>query len=503
MALSAILGRGLWCAGPGSPECLAVTDHSTTDASRLVPSAAPDRSHAAEPNVPADSADVHESDGDIGLAHVAALAFVAARAVPGLGFPVAAGGGIAISRTAERSGLRRGVGAAVAAIVEAIAILGPARLGAPLGQTVTAPAIGGIARRGGGFTAQLVACNAIRLAFNIVGTAFFIWVIAGGVETYSGAYDSVLGRIPGVPTGVGAALVITAVGIVLWSLGASAVQVWAYRRASTRWSEGASLDEAASRETASPGTGSGAGSAVADIDGGAPTARPGEGRDRLWSMFNMEGASESRRRPFDPRAVTAAAAVAFALLLISTEWALLGAVVVWLAVAWLVAPADREVVPAGVALAAVLAIGAFVANMLGGEGLSGSLAHAVRAALLVLVATWMRGAAGAEGFKEVARRVLGRLRRLPAMPEAVETLDQLGSERRLGDAARSLTERVKVADQQLLALFDAVLAWIAAEAERFQAALPPAPPRLAYRPFDAALLTIVAVPALAFGLPAA
>ena len=143
-----------------------------------------------------------------GLAHVAALAFVAARTVPGLGFPVSAGGGIALSRATEHLGLRRGLGASIAAVLEAIAILGPARLGAPLGQTVTAPAVGGIARHGGGPAAQLAACSLIRLAFNVVGTVFFIWVITGSVETYAGAYDSVLGRIPGVPEGVAAALVI-------------------------------------------------------------------------------------------------------------------------------------------------------------------------------------------------------------------------------------------------------------------------------------------------------
>ena len=482
-----------------------MTSNSTSEASHLAHGATLNASHADEAVAASDAADgrAGESGGDIGLAHVAALAFVAARAVPGLGFPVALSGGIALSRTTELFGLRRGIGVAIAAVLEAIAILGPARLGAPLGQTVTAPAIGGIAGRGSGFVAQLVACTAIRLAFNIVGTAFFIWVIAGGVETYSGAYDTLLGAIPGVPTGVGAALVITAVGTVLWSLGASAVQVWAYRRASARWSIGAGPTEAESREASLRETPPDSSAAAAGTDSGSPPVRPGERRAWLWSMFNMAGASEDRWRPFDPRAVTAAAAVAFALLLISTEWALLGAVAVWLAVAWMVAPADREVVPAGVTLALVLATGALVANLLGGEGLSGALSHAARAALLVLVATWMRGAAGAAGFKEVARRVLGRLSRLPAMPEAVETLDQLGSERRLGDAARSLTDRVRVADQQFLAIFDAVLAWIAAEAERFQAALPPAPPRLAYRPFDAALLTIVAVPALAFGLPAA
>ena len=63
-----------------------------------------------------------------------------------------------------------------------------------------------------------------------------------------------------------------------------------------------------------------------------------------------------------------------------------------------------------------------------------ALRRASRAALLVLVATWLRGAAGAEGLREVARRVLGRLRRLPSLPEAAAVLDEIASEGRLAAA---------------------------------------------------------------------
>ncbi len=74
--------------------------------------------------------------------------------------------------------------------------------------------------------------------------------------------------------------------------------------------------------------------------------------------------------------------------------------------------------PTGLLFAAILAGGALIFSLGGGLGLDVALRRASRAALLVLVATWLRGAAGAEGLREVARRVLGRLRRLPSLPEA-------------------------------------------------------------------------------------
>ena len=92
-----------------------------------------------------------------------------------------------------------------------------------------------------------------------------------------------------------------------------------------------------------------------------------------------------------------------------------------------------------------------------------ALRRASRAALLVLVATWLRGAAGAEGLREVSRRVLGRLRRLPSLPEAAEVLDEIASEGRLAAAGRALVDRLEGVPRRPVPLLDAVLAWVVAE----------------------------------------
>ena len=103
---------------------------------------------------------------------------------------------------------------------------------------------------------------------------------------------------------------------------------------------------------------------------------------------------------------------------------------------------DREPLATGLVFAAILAGGALIFSLGGGLGLDVALRRASRAALLVLTATWLRGAAGAEGLREVARRVLGRLRWLPAMPEAAAVLDEIPSEGRLAAPGRGLLGRL-------------------------------------------------------------
>jgi hypothetical protein len=148
--------------------------------------------------------------------------------------------------------------------------------------------------------------------------------------------------------------------------------------------------------------------------------------------------------------------------------------------------------------AALLALGAFVFALGGGLGLEVALRRATRAALLVAVATWLRAAAGVEGLRSVFRRVLGRLRRLPSAPEAATVLDAIASERRLGAAARSLTELVKAAPMRPKPLLDAVLTWVRREAASFTPGTeaPPSLP-LRARAADWVLIVSAAVPALA------
>jgi hypothetical protein len=405
-----------------------------------------------------------------GPAHVAVVSFLAARAAPTGGFWVALAGGVALARLAERRGARLGFGASAAAMLETVAIIGPARFGVPLTQALSAPMLGRLHARGIGFWPQLLACAAVRLVHNAATTAFFIWVIAGGLDAYAGTYDAI-GRRVGLEVGTADALVLTMLSLLAWAAFASTVQVLVYRRGLRSWPTNDSTE-----------------------------AQPATPR---W-MTNVADSATFVIQPgrFDPRAVALAALVAFVLLLAGTDWALLGAVGGWLLIVWLLARGDRQPLAAGAVFAAVLALGALLFALGGGLGLEVALRRAGRAALLVLVATWLRSAAGVRGLREVFHRVLGRLRRLPSAPEAVAVLDAIASERRLAESARSLARLVSAAPKRPRALLDAVLAWVRREAEAYRAA-PPAPPlRLSARPVDRALIAsalALASSALFFG----
>src|SRR5215213_1562652 len=247
-----------------------------------------------------------------GPAHVAVASFLAARAAPTGGFWIALAGGVAMARVAERRGPRLRFGASVAAMLETVAIIGPARFGVPLTQAVTAPIIGRLHARGTPPALQFAVVASLRLIHNTATTAFFIWVIAGGLDAYAGTYDA-LGRRLGLDVGTADALALTAAGLVLWGVFATVVQVLVYRRGLLAW------------------------------DGLAAGAAPAE------AALVDEGEPAPHRGRFDPRAVSLAAAVAFALLLSSTSWPLLLAVAAFLVVAWLASRPDDSVLPTGLA----------------------------------------------------------------------------------------------------------------------------------------------------------
>jgi hypothetical protein len=371
---------------------------------------------------------------------VAVVSFLAARAAPTGGFWIALAGGVALARTAERRGARLGFGASAAAMLETVAIIGPARFGIPLTQAATAPMLGRLEARGVAGLPQVLACAAIRLLHNAATTAFFIWVIAGGLDAYAGTYDAI-GRHVGIEVGTADALGLTVAGLLAWAAFASTVQVLVYRRGLHGWDR---LAASAADES--------------DVDrdiGGKRNARQPDPADR-------PGPGGDRRR-LDPRLITLAAAVAFALLLASTSWPLLAAVAGALALAWIAAPTDREPVPTGLVFAAILAVGALAFGLGGGLGLDEAARRATRAALLVLVATWMRAAAGAEGLREVSRRALGKLRRIPAANEAAVVLDRIESEGRLAEAGRALAEELSGVKRRPLPFVDAVLRWVVRE----------------------------------------
>jgi hypothetical protein len=406
------------------------------------------------------SDDVSASAVPAGPAHVAVVSFLAARAAPTGGFWIALAGGVALARTAERRGARLGFGASAAAMLETVAIIGPARFGIPLTQAATAPMLGRLEARGVAVLPQILACAAIRLLHNAATTAFFIWVIAGGLDAYAGTYDAI-GRRIGIEVGSAEALGLTVAVLLAWAAFASTVQVLVYRRGLRGWDRLAG---------ASPGDET---DVCRDI-GGKRQARDvsraiGDQRNARDPGAPDRARPAGGRRRWDPRAITLAAAVAFALLLASTSWPLLAAVAGALAIAWIAAPTDNEPVKTGVLFAAILAAGALAFALGGGLGLDEAARRATRAALLVLTATWMRAAAGAEGLREVSRRALGKLRRVPAANEAALVLDRIESEGRLAEAGRALADELSGVKRRPLPFVDAVLRWVVRESRAREA----------------------------------
>ena len=410
-----------------------------------------------------DSAEAREQAG---LAHVATASFLASRLVPTGGFAVALAGGVALARAALRTGLRTGFGASLAALLQTVAVIGPARLSVPLTQGLSAPLLGRLHARRAGVAARFATCAGVRLGHQLVSTAFYIWIVVGSLDVYAGTYDELLGDLPLLPAGESAALLATGAGLLAWTVFASAVQVTVYRRGLLGW------PPAAERER-------------------RPTSRP------------PAPALPARRPRFDPRAVAAAAAVAFAVLLASTAWIVLAAVAAWLALAWATARGDREPIRAGLAFAALLAAGAFVFGLLGGAALDVTLRRTARAALLVLVATWLRAAAGEAGIREVARRALRRAHRVPAAAEASAILERLGARGSLAASGRALVGAVRDQPRRPASLAAAVLTWIAVEAARFAPAPPgAAPAALRVRPRDRVLVALAVAAAATLALPA-
>jgi hypothetical protein len=388
---------------------------------------------------------------------VATVSFLASRATPPIGFFVALAGGVALARVGQLRGARWGYGASVAAMLQTVAIIGPVRFGVPLTQALTAPLLGVLEARGVGPRVQMLVCALIRLVQNALTSAFVILVLTG-LDVYLDSYDTIAGVIPLLPEGRAAAWIVTVGSLVAWAAFASAVQVWVYRRGLRGWPRAG--EEHSLHVDAPP---------------------PGE-------------SDRERAGRFDPRAVALAAAIAFGLLVSSISWMLLGAVAAWLAVAALVSGGDRTVVPLGAGLALVLGTVIFAIAMLGGQGIEDSLARGTRATLLVLVATWLRAAAGTAGLREVSRRGLGRLRRVPAAAEAVLVMDQLGSGRQLGAAARSVLAALRAVPAQVVPVLDAVLGWVAVETRRFRPEVVEGQPELHMRAADAVLVALAAAP---------
>jgi hypothetical protein len=393
-----------------------------------------------------------------GLAHVATVSFLASRAAPSLQFFFALGGGIALARASLLQGARTGYGMALASMLQTVAVMGPARLNAPLTQAITAPMMGRLQARGARPVTEFAACLTLRLIHYAILLAAFIFVILGGLDEFTGSYETLTGWLGIVPQGPTAALAVTAAGQILWGTFFSVLQVAAYRRALGNW----------------PAIEAGPALAAAPV----PAAEHAPGR-------------------FDPRAVVLAAFVASGLLLASTSWPLLLGVTAWLVPAWLLARPDNDAVPLGLLLAALLAFAALTGGLLSGAGLEVTLQRTARAVLLVAVATWMRAAAGAPGLRETFRRALYRLRRVPSVREAAALMEGLDSGPRLIAAGRAAADRFAEVELKPAELADTATAWVAAESADYVPGVPPPHARLRLRAPDAVLVALTLAPALA------
>jgi hypothetical protein len=364
-----------------------------------------------------------------GLAHVASCSFLAARLVPSGHFWVALAGGIALARAGERHGLRAGYGASLSAVLQTVALIGPARVNGPLTQALNAPVIGRLQGRGASRLARLAACLGIRLVHYAVVNLVFVLVVVGGVDAYVATYDKIAEFTRVLPTGATAAFVLTVVGAIGWGTFYSTVQVLAYERALARW-------------PAEP------------EPGGEPHAAPGE----------------ARRVPRRTVAILLAVAAAWVALLANTDPLVLAIVAGALTVAWLVTwTFPRDVVVVGFSLAAALAVGALLPAVIGAVDFDDAARRAARVVLLVLTATWARAAIGAPGLRRAAHRGLWRARRLPSVAEAADITARLESDTRLADAGRALVDQMRDVPQRPLPVADALTAWVAGEAAAYEA----------------------------------
>ena len=366
-----------------------------------------------------------------GLAHVATCSFLAARLAPSGQFLLGLGGGVALARAGAEHGLRAGYGASGAAVVQTVALIGPARVAAPLTQALNAPVAGWMQERGASKAARVAAVLGIRLVHYAILNVLFVVVIIGGLDEYVATYDRIARFFKVLPEGTAAAIGLTVLTAVFFGLLYSIAQVVIYDRALRRWPAHAPEPEAVEEEPAT-----------------LPAGRP--------------------RVPW--LALIATVAV-WVLLLASTAWAVLGGVAAGLALATVLTPArraGRQVWGVGVGLALVLAISALIPALLGAVDWDAAGPRAVRAALLVLSATWLRAVAGASGIREAFRRGLLAVRAVPAAAEAATITDQLASDRRLMPAARAFVAAFSDVPLRPRPVADALTGWVAAETRGYR-----------------------------------
>ena len=285
----------------------------------------------------------------------------------------------------------------------------------------------------------------------------------GGLDAFTGSYETLTGWLGFVPQGEYAAVILAVAGNLAWAAIYSTIQVLVYRRALRDWPAGADL-------------------AAHEVPGGPDEWREG-GR-------------------FDPRAVAVAATLATILLLSGTSWPLLAGVAAWLALAWAFSRADSGAV----------ALGRRPGRDARGERADRLSARRPRARPGA-AARRARGAARRRGHLAARRRrPRGPARGVPPRaatpapaarrPRGVErTLDGLDHGPRLIAAGRALAAALTPVEKKPAPIADAVTEWVAGEAAGFRAGADGARPRLRLRPPDRVLVALALLPALALVSP--
>ncbi len=159
---------------------------------------------------------------------------------------------------------------------------------------------------------------------------------------------------------------------------------------------------------------------------------------------------------------------ATAALLAAPSWPVLAGVTAMLLVAWPATRADPAPLRLGAALAALLALGAASGSLLADLGTDEALRRASRAALLVLVATWLCAAARPAGLRRLFRAGLGWIERVPGAAEARLLLEHLDAGPRIVAAGRTLPARLQGVARRPVPVADAVVGWAAAESAAFE-----------------------------------
>ena len=364
------------------------------------------------------------------MANVAALTFLAARAVP-LGWMVGVAGGLPLARAGQRHGGRAGYAAATASLVETMAIMGPARMGIPIPHAASAPWLGVLHARGRSLLVLALAGAVVRAGYYVATGAFSILVLIG-LDAYVGSYEQLAEVITFLPAGQAAALWVTLIALMVWSVGAGLIQAWVVRRGLRQWEELAAE--------------------VAVVCETAPLRRAAPAHPRAGLLVLL-------------------ALVGFVATLSSTDLRFLAVVATVLALAWLATPADLGTLGRGLLLALPLALSTLAFGLVGGIGAELAIARASRVGLLVLTAVWVHRAAGSAGLRDQALRLVRRLRRFPTLALAGTVLGVSIASGDFGGAARRLGHRLRVTPRRPTPVLDAALVWLAEESSR----LAPAP----------------------------